>query len=106
MNAAFSLLPLLKQKPHLLVLNHAAATYLQLKSNLLTHANSQHFTFITVNPKMAGLNSANILSAVRHAYMSVLSYHGTDQILRCNMTVWPEQLSIGMSATPINCILH
>ncbi|KAK9806050.1 hypothetical protein WJX73_008996 [Symbiochloris irregularis] len=56
-------LPLLHQKPHLVVLNHAATTFLQLQSDLITHNNSHLLTMVALNDKHPGLDSSHIISS-------------------------------------------
>lgn len=58
-----SFLPLLNDKPHLLVLNHAATTYLQMRSQLITHPNARRFTMISVNPQHPGVDLSHLVSS-------------------------------------------
>ena len=73
MENALKYMPLLKDKPHILVLNHPVMTYMTLhaqpehkganRSRLVDHPNAKRFVMIALNNQFPGLDTSHVINA-------------------------------------------
>ena len=86
-----SFLPLLHEKPHLMVLNHAASSYLQQRSTLLTHPHAQRFTITTLNPQP--LRGEDLRHVISSPYFFHAHYGRGSPALRRDTAFNPEAVN-------------